>query len=435
MKRDLRTLFVPLILLVALGVRLAVILTAFFTPEGHAGDTWYYVTIALNLPRLGLSPGGAAAAATSTGPLYPLFLAPFFNLFSSRLTQVMATRVAQGVLDTATVYFLYRSARLAFNERTGRLAMVIQALDLRYILQTGLIATETLFIALFAVFMWVYLEAVERQNTRCYFGAGALLGLASLTRPIPLLFPVVLVAHAWTIRLSHSSAWAGLARLLLGMGLLVVPWIVRDMIVTGGEFIPVADTAASHLWMGTRDDSDELSAGAFDTVEDSTFNQARQSDLGESGAYVSGDYFRGALRNILTDPGGWFARMLRDTVGALLQPYGTIILTPPGAPSFRSTALEASQGQISLGEFLQRADFWRKLAIYIFHYFGLLGGVIGLGIAARSCQQTLPLSGWIVYGIAVAAPLLIEPRYIFPVMPYLMLFAAYAATRVLPKGI
>jgi uncharacterized membrane protein len=41
-----------------------------------------------------------------------------------------------------------------------------------------------------------------------------------------------------------------------------------------------------------------------------------------------------------------------------------------------------------------------------------------------------PLVAWIVYGTLVAAPLLVEPRYLFPLMFAFTVLAAYATTEV-----
>jgi 4-amino-4-deoxy-L-arabinose transferase-like glycosyltransferase len=425
MRERLRTLFVPAMLVIALGIRLVVISAVFQTTDGYAGDSAYYMTIARNLHRLGLSPSNPAVAALSSGPLYPIFLAPFLNGLPDPLTQIMAARVAQAVLDVMTVALLCAIAKRMFGEQTAYLALVIQALDPRYILQTALIATETLFIMLFAAFVWLYLAAVDKRSLPRYFAAGLLLGLATLTRPIPLLYPLVLAVHAWAIRRTQQRAWAGFGLLALGMALLVVPWMARNIYVTGGEFVPVADTAATHLWMSSREEGGDLGGGDFE--------QARAEDMGGNYPYESSDYTGGALRNILAHPLVWLGQIGKATLAALLQPYGTVILSEMGGPSFLSVVQDVLHGEAPLSAMWQVSGFWRKLVIYVFHYVALAGGVVGIVASARQWRQTLPLVGWIVYGIAVVAPLLIEPRYVFPVMPYLMLFAASAITRERPR--
>jgi 4-amino-4-deoxy-L-arabinose transferase-like glycosyltransferase len=427
MRERVRTLVVPAALVVALGIRLVVIFAVFYTLDGHTGDSAYYMLIARHLHRLGLSPDNPAVAGMSSGPLYPVFLAPFLNWLPDPLTQVMAARVAQAVLDVGTVALLYGIASMLFGERTAYLALVIQALDPRYILQTALIATETLFIALFTAFIWLYLTAVKKGSLHRYFGAGLLLGLATLTRPIPLLYPLVLAGHAWAIRRTHPRAWAGFGLLALGMVALVVPWTARNIYVTGGELVPVTDTAATHLWMSSREEGGDLAGDAF--------GQAQEEDMGDipSGGYATNNYVPSALRNILANPLDWLGRVGGEVLSALLQPYGTVVLSEMGGPTYRPVVLDVLRGRAPLSALWHVSGFWRKLVIYIFHYVVLIGGIIGIAVSARQWRQVLPLVGWIVYGVAVTAPLLIEPRYVFPVMPYLMLFAASAIARERPR--
>lgn len=418
MRGRLRILIAPLMLLLALGIRLAVIFIAFRTLQSHAGDTAYYVGLSRELHRLGLCPPSQEAAGMSTGPLYPVFLAPFFNWIPDRLTQIMAARTAQAVVDVATVYFLHRIAKVLFGERTSHIVLILQALDPRYILQAALITTETLYIALFAGFMWAYLAAIKQEAPRRYFGAGLLLGLATLTRPIPLLFPVVLAFHAGVIRRKYPRSWAGFWSLMLGMTLLAGTWIARNIYVSGGEVIPITDTAANHLWMSSREEGGDLGGEAYE--------RAREEDLEMTSdhAYTGSSYLTGATQNILSNPFDWLGRMGIDVVEALLQPYGTSVLIPPGGPGLRALTLDALRGETPFSVVWQTQGFWHRLIIYIFHYVTLIGGIIGIILSCRQWRETLPIMGWIIYSVAVVAPLLIEPRYVFPVMPYLMILAA-----------
>ena len=84
---------------------------------------------------------------------------------------------------------VYLLVRRLFDERVARVAMVVQALDPRYILQAGVLGTESLFIFMMVWFMLLYVRAVESEQVPHYRGAAAVLGLAILTRPVPLLFP------------------------------------------------------------------------------------------------------------------------------------------------------------------------------------------------------------------------------------------------------
>ena len=187
--------FAWIVLAIGLVVQIAIILIFFRTSNPEASDGNYYILIAREPARLLLT---TDAPVYSVGPIYPIFLIPFYQLIpeSTPIAQAVAVRIAQAVLSSLIALFVYLIAKRLFGEQTGRVALVAQALDARYLFVTGTIATETLFIALFAGFMVAYLFAVSSERLRAYAGAGAILGIATLTRPIPIVFPIVLAIAA-----------------------------------------------------------------------------------------------------------------------------------------------------------------------------------------------------------------------------------------------
>jgi hypothetical protein len=74
---------------------------------------------------------------------------------------------------------------------------------------------------------------------------------------------------------------------------------------------------------------------------------------------------------------------------------------------------------------------WRRLLMYLSHYWGLALGVAGFVLALRAGEGWMiaPLAGWIVYVTGITAPLLIEPRYLFPAMFAFTVLAAYGTVR------
>ena len=67
--------------------------------------------------------------------------------------------------------------------------------------------------------------------------------------------------------------------------------------------------------------------------------------------------------------------------------------------------------------------------MYLWHGWGVVFGLAGIALllAQRKMQPAFPLLAWILYGTAVSAALLIEPRYVFPLMFAFTIFAAYAS--------
>lgn len=424
----------------ALILRVVVMLVVFRTAETYSGDGPFYIVNAQELWRILNIPAPDAPRdyiylrhTTSIGPLYPLFIAPFYRLIpdSAPVAQALGTRLAQAVLDTLIAYLVYRIAHHLFGRRVARVALVAQALDLRYVFTAGSIATETLFLTLFIAFMWLYLRASMPEEgppkLATYRWAGLLLGLSLLTRPVPLLFPVVLMVHGWLARVANRSArrrlwlrgslWTSLVALAL-----ILPWMVRSAYLKG-EFIPLIDTAFVHFYRSTREDGDELSS-------DQALEEAMAEDTGygATDTNTEGDeYIEAGVSYIREAPFKWLGRIASDTVMSLLQPYGTVIATPRGA-GIRSVAADFLHGEASLIDVLTVPGFWRRLAMYVSHYWGLIGGLIGFGLLVRRrWWEIFPLAVWALYVVGLISVLLVEPRYLFPMMFVLTVFAAYAA--------
>jgi 4-amino-4-deoxy-L-arabinose transferase-like glycosyltransferase len=435
--------FVWIVLVIALVLRVGVMLVAFTSTDTYTGDGPYYIKNARQPWRLGipdpLSQPRWQAAARSIGPVYPAFLIPFFNLIPDEdaVGQLVAARVGQAAVDALTVLLVYLIARRLFGERAGRVALVAQAVDLRYVFAAGAIATETLFVALMAACMLFYIRASTSLKAGPYRLAGLMLGLALLTRPVPLLFPALLVAHAALRPSDRGRALGGVAWLIVIAGLVTAPWLVRTAALTD-EFTPITNTFYVHLWRGTREDAAELSTS--ERMEEAAEEEVGEpvpvdpevnpEDIDFMERREGSQYLGAALHNIRQAPFAWGWRQARATVGAYLQPYGTVILTPRGA-GVKQAAADFLRGEASLWAVLSVPGLWRRLLMHVSHYWGLVLGVAGFVLALRAGQgwEIAPLAGWIVYVTGVTAPLLVEPRYLFPAMFAFTVLAAYGTVR------
>lgn len=410
-------------LALALLVRIVTILLVFNTPEPYFGDTPHYFKLAGRPLKLILV-GTSMIANKSTAPLYPLFLAPFVNLLPEwSLQQTYAILFAQALVDTGTVAVVFLIARRLFDERVAWWALILQALDFRYIFAADVMATETLFIFLMALSVLLYLRAHGQDKLLPFGLAGFVLGLATLTRYVPLLFPAVLVLHAWRHPLPRRQARLGAAWLVAGMALLVVPWLLRVAYVSGDIPLP----GLSHLWQSTQPYAGDM--GPEDLL------QARREEgliTDESNHTRTEQYMRASLSNILADPFPWLSRIGKETALAYLEPYGIIFGLPLNAPGIREVGLKMLRGESSLGELISLPLFFPRVMMYISHYWCLVFGVLGIVRATQQGRlwESFPLLGWIVYATAVVAVLLVEPRYLFPVMFALTVYGAYATDAI-----
>lgn len=347
-----------------------------------------------------------------TPPGYLVFLGVLQALLP-RPEAVIAARILQALMGALTCAFAYGFAwRLTEHERAGMIAAALIAFSPAFILESARITSETLYIFLAVAGMWVYVEALAgRGRLRGWAAAGALLGLATLTRAVLLLFPVGLAAH-----LIWSGRRAGVQRALMLLAvyaLVVSTWTVYNLarwnrLVIGGEGF------AAFLYLG---------ATGWDDPE--VVDQRLTETLGEEDPLPDQeDFIAGAGSAILSDPLGYIGRRVGELIGAYLQPHGTAYYAGESLRDLTVNWLRAPSldGLIAL----VRGDaFPQKLLLYVVHYGVLVTGVIGLW-GYRRVQAAAPLVLFILYTTVIHLVLLALPRYIFPTMVIWSAFAAAA---------
>ena len=230
-----------LILLVALMLRLVFVLAqdplAPYASQG-SDSGWYLGTayaIVTNTPPVGTASDGAHLTPP---PLYFLVIGLPQVIFSPAAA-IIAVRVLQAILSTATAYFAYRMAwRLTDRTSAGLIAAGALALNPAFIIESAQILTETLFIFLIAAALCLVVECIanpvgahdapprQRRTLWLLVGAGICFGLAALTRAVLLGFPFGL---AILLLLIWRGGWKRAALLLIVYALVVSTWTIYSM--------------------------------------------------------------------------------------------------------------------------------------------------------------------------------------------------------------
>ena len=126
--------------------------------------------------------------------LYPLYLAGMYALTGDH---PLAARLVQALAGGALMCFLiYRIGRLVVNEETGLVAAAISAFYGYFVYYSAALMTETFFIALILLSLYLSLELKEKPRLALWGWLGLSLGLSTLLRQSVLLFysiPICLV--------------------------------------------------------------------------------------------------------------------------------------------------------------------------------------------------------------------------------------------------
>jgi 4-amino-4-deoxy-L-arabinose transferase-like glycosyltransferase len=203
-------------------------------------DSRVYHKLALNIIA-GFGFGGPIKPYVYRPPLYSGLLALVYTAFGPH---TVAAIILQAVLSAATCYFVYRIALTLWGRRVAMVAAGLWAICPDIIIFSNLVLTETLYMFLAAVVLWLLVRF--RDNWWGIISAGAFLGLLSLTRGAALAFvPLVIVWMLFVRRMDYKKVLAFSAVFLA----VITPWLIRNYRITG-EFQLIDCNSGVNIYLG-----------------------------------------------------------------------------------------------------------------------------------------------------------------------------------------
>jgi 4-amino-4-deoxy-L-arabinose transferase-like glycosyltransferase len=395
----------PCILLAGLLLRLAAVV--WFTPPLFSDDLDYVA-----LGRSIVHEGSYQLEGRQTAyrpPGYPMILAGIFASFGDSLGPV---RVVQALADTVSCFLLFLIGRKLFSPRVGLIAAGIFALFPAQILYVSILMTETLFTTLLLLFLW--LCADDEVSWRHALIAGVVLGIGTLMRPTILLMPLCV----FTVRWLAGGDMRKCARLLAVMGVMasvvLLPWLVRNYMQFGR--VTLTSNTGVNFWMGNHAGA----SGAYSYPEGnplrSVDDEFGRSDLG----IALGMHF------IRSNPVGEGVILAKKWAHFFSVDYW-LLLTTRYQPNFRS----APNPGVVYGSF----PAGRILAVHLPFACVLLLGTFGfLCHAPGDRKRVLFLLSVCAYWLAVHLVFFAEARFRFPIVPLLMIVAAFGVDLILRRA-
>lgn len=403
---DYRELFknrVLAIFLVALILRLGYI---FLIPQAPpVADAVDYDSIAVNMATghgFSLNPD---VPTPKRPPGLPFMLALVYSVFGHSYT---AARVLMALLGAFTCLLAFRTAEKLFGERVATLAGWILALYPIFIAHHALLLTETPFTFLLAgaTMFWVY--GASRGNAWDFAISGLFLGLATLTRPVTMVFPGVLLVLLLVSNRALLGKWLLFTSVFLAV---LAPWSARNYrlwgmlkpcsVGTGFGFYLTGNMATGLSW-------DESMAKYLEK-----FSQHQEPMVFTPGRSPSLD----------------LERQLQAEGSAMIKahPGKVIKIALKRLPPFWITSHSSVLGvDKSLREYYTARDFFPiavRLALLGFHALMLLLAAAGMFFTIKNWRQTAPLIALLALFTAHVAFDFV-PRYHLPVIPYLFIFSA-----------
>lgn len=222
-----RTVYITLVLLIALTVRLY---TAFTTTELPQDDALAYDRLAIDLLSGKGYVGEDDLPTSLRPPAYSFVLSVIYFIFGH---SYLAVRIFQAFLGTLTVFLFYLIGRDIHSETTGVMAAFFAAAYPSYIILTKLLFSETLFTFLLALSVYLFLKMRKALFASTAVLLGITLGILSLTRSSALLLPFIYTTLLLLLvprdKIKRALYFAGLV--LLFYVITLSPWIYRNNVI------------------------------------------------------------------------------------------------------------------------------------------------------------------------------------------------------------
>lgn len=412
-------------------------------------DSVRYERLALNMLQgngYSLAQASPYEPNSTMVPGYPLFIAGIYAVFGQSPYAVV---IIQVILSLALIAGITWWGIRRFPAREGLIAGGFLLLNICLAFYSTQIMTDVLFLAFLVPALWLVLRLFEgRRPVSSGLGAGLLLGLGALTRPIGLYFPLIL-AFLFFIKSfgkSGRSHLFGYGALLLVCIAVVSPWFVRNRITFGRFFFSTVQAFnLSHIH----------AAPIKASIEGKTVYEA-ETDLertafaryGEPRNEAEGFIFTGreAVRYILKHPvryaGLYAAGVLKVFLPMGLSEFLLFYTDPEQGirnltPSVHAALLQGRPGEALRLLWEERVVptggvFFLYVAAFLFKLF-----IIGLalrGFLIKGFRSSFNILAFLVgvYFIGITGPAG-QPRHFLPLLPLAALLAAHGLVFGLEK--
>lgn len=342
-------------------------------------------------------------------PGYPAFLAALYTAVGVDTAPQPLVSVVQAVLSGLTLWGVFLLGRDLKGPGTGLAATILGAAYLPFWWSYRYVLTEDLFAALCVWAAWLLLSAIREEGRRAYIAyaaAGAVASAATYVR---------VASAAWMLLTGAILLFLGgpeRGRFLRGSGVVLLtvvlffgPWWYRNSQIYG-RFIPFNTMTSSGSLVASFDDREEL-VEVLESLDRGHVDPPEDIELDRKMASVARTRTREALD---TDPVGYVLRRTR----LVAVSFFTYHPNPFGGFSGMGGVTEA------------------------LHLAVLALAAVGLWVH-RSRMAVWILAGLPLSLVAVHAVTLVYSRYLFPMMPFMIVLAglglAAAAPREPPEGV
>ncbi|MBI3004383.1 MAG: glycosyltransferase family 39 protein [Ignavibacteriales bacterium] len=336
-------------------------------------------------------------------PGYPLILAGTYLIFGNSSTWM---KLLQVFADIVSCVILFAIGKRVFSERVSFWAMGIALFFPAQILSVSHLMTETIFTTLLLLIIWMVLAGRENEWVRENIILGVLIGIAVLIRATALVVPLAIVfyRHLSGTRLSVNAR--GFAFMSITIFLVVSPWLVRNYVEF--ERFAVTSNTGVNFWMGNHDGA---SGGYSFPTQDNPLAEITDDFERSNFGLKLGFAF------IVSHPFDFAVLVCKKFAHFFSTDYW-LLMTVEYKPEWRLYPNAASV--------FAELTPWKVAVVHFPFVVILFLGSYGLIFHGKDGKAAiLFLSSVIVLWLLVHLVFYAGARYRFPVVPLIMVFAAY----------
>lgn len=208
----------------------------------------YFFPMARSLWQQGLPIDTWGHFCTHQGPGFPLLLAPFLAAGDYlSVNPVIVARVLNVLCAGLAILGAYSLAARMMGWRFALLAALSFGFYPPFLWLTRNAYNEPFYTALLIWGIYSVLTGIESGKKFMLFGGGALLGLATLTRAVGLLAPVVILAALATVQSRTPGYWKSCVVVVVSYLLVMSPWTYIASSHAGRLVIATTSFPGSHI--------------------------------------------------------------------------------------------------------------------------------------------------------------------------------------------
>jgi 4-amino-4-deoxy-L-arabinose transferase-like glycosyltransferase len=337
-------------------------------------------------------------------PAYPLLLAASYAVFGDSKTPI---RMLQAIADVISCLLLFSIGKKMFSEKVGLLAAAILALFPIQVLYISHLMTETIFTTILLLIVWV---VVVKENESHVLAEsvilGVLTGLGMMLRTTMALIPLVIFLCRWKSGTPVKPNVRSLAILAAAAFIMVSPWLVRNYAVF--HRVSFTSNAGVNFWMGNH--AGASGAYSFPKENNPLAAVADDFDRSDLGFKLGFEFIRThPLESAVTE-----VKKIAHFFAADYWLLVTMEYRPEWASAKNASAVFARLSIVDI------------LVLHLPYAAVLLLGTFGLICPARKDEEKFFfLCALLVYWLAVHLVFYADARYRFPIVPIVILAAAY----------